>query len=267
MTNILIGSRALTYWEPSLIVKPETDWDVISKEPIPGTEWHQESILNNSQLAGLCTDEAIFRYQNEWGILAGLDVLAAIKRSHLHRELGFDKHITMYHKYLKPHLDCSRPEVVEFYKERQKLTFKEFPQVTPSLKQSVEDFFDDAVTKVYDHDYLHELFAFEDKPMYTKMQRDSTQAWCEKDLWDTFTYQQKLHCVAEEAYVIATERFMVPRDWNYASKLAYFTAVKKICTTLTSGWFRDFAIDNYPEIIAQYSEQKFKAVKFILKGE
>ena len=32
------------------------------------------------------------------------------------------------------------------------------------------------------------------------------------------------------------------------SRIACDKALEKVCTTLTSGWFRDFAIDNYPEI-------------------
>ena len=36
---------------------------------------------------------------------------------------------------------------------------------------------------------------------------------------------------------------------------------KKVCTTLTSGWFRDFAIDNYPEILKLYDHSKFEYVK------
>ena len=47
--------------------------------------------------------------------------------------------------------------------------------------------------------------------------------------------------------VIALERFVIPGKLN--PKLAYLKAVEKICTTLTSGWFRDFAIDNWPEVI------------------
>jgi len=150
---------------------------------------------------------------------------------------------------------------VEFLQERTALTHKMFPQGSPNLNQTVEDFFDDAVTKKYEHDYLHSLFAYYEKPMYTRLQTDSTKAWCSKELWDGLTHVEQLQCVAEETYVIATERFMVPKDWNYPMKLAYGKALNKVCTTLCSNWFRDKAIDYYPEVMELFDEGKFLEVK------
>ena len=87
------------------------------------------------------------------------------------------------------------------------------------------------------------------------------QAWCEKDLWEGgLSDLQKRQCVAEECYVIATERFIVPAGLDYPLKLAYLKALKKVCTTLCSGWFRDYAIDNYPFIVDLFDENKMKEV-------
>jgi hypothetical protein len=61
--------------------------------------------------------------------------------------------------------------------------------------------------------------------------------------------------------VIAAERMLIPSNWKYSSKLAYIRSLEKVCTTLTSGWFRDFAIDNYPEILKLYDHSKFEYVK------
>ena len=47
--------------------------------------------------------------------------------------------------------------------ERVKLTKEAYPQGNPSLNQTNEDFFDDSVKKVYDHDWLHELVAYPDE--------------------------------------------------------------------------------------------------------
>jgi len=63
--------------------------------------------------------------------------------------------------------------------------------------------------------------------------------------------------VDEEATVIALERKIIPiikgesvEDVNLFN--AYKWALMRICTNLTSGWFRDFAIDNYFEILNQW---------------
>lgn len=266
--NILIGSRALNYWYPEVPINDSTDWDVISTEPLEGTEWHSLDVLNNRDIEGL-----LFNYEDEIdfnGItltVAPPVVLSIIKRSHLHRDLGFDKHITHYHKYLADFKNFLTGDTLAFLEERTKLTLEQYPQVKPNLNQSVQDFFDDAVTKVYNHDRLHELFAYEDKPMYTKLQTNPEKAWCSEKLWYTLNHQQQLQCVAEETMVIATERFLVPKNWEFPSKLAYMKALKKVCTTLTSGYFRSFAIDYYPEVISLYNPDKFQQVKQILSKE
>jgi hypothetical protein len=47
--------------------------------------------------------------------------------------------------------------------------------------------------------------------------------------------------------VIALERYLIPmitKNQEYSYKLA----LVRICTTLTRGWFRQFVIDNYPQL-------------------
>lgn len=260
--NILIGSRALAYWFKDFKLSEDSDVDVISAKPIKGCEWHSLDILNNAKVESLMEGySGPIEFNNHLLHIAPPIVLHMIKRSHLHRELGWDKHITHYHKYLSAYQGHLQGQYLDFLEERTKLTLEQFPQVKPNLNQSVEDFFDDAVTKKYNHDMLHQLFAYEDKPMYTKLQTNPEKAWCSENLWYTLTYQQQLQCVAEETMVIATERFLVPKNWDYPSKLAYMKALKKVCTTLCSGWFRDFAIENYPEVISLYNPEKFQQVK------
>ncbi len=254
--KVLIGSRALAYWRKDLTLKPDTDWDVISDEAIVGTEWHDPDFLNNRDMRKYATGHLLdgFHVMCEEG-------LAIIKRSHLWRSLSFGKHITHYHKYgLSKYLVCNKD-----YENRVRLSYIEFSKGHPNLKQSVVDFFDDAVTKVYDHDYLHELLAYYDKPLYIKLQKDTSKVWCDKDLWYNLSYQDKVRCVAEETKVISVERFLVPSNWTCSSKLAYMKSLEKVCTTLCSGWFRDFAIDNYPEVLAEYNPEQFVKVKHILE--
>jgi hypothetical protein len=259
--NILIGSRALDYWYDLGIAKPNSDWDVISTKPIEGTEWHDPWLLNNDAIHNFTSPEHTIDFNGNTLYVCKLQGLALIKRSHLWRDLGFSKHITMYHKYLADYLDLNITFNRIFLNERTRMTMERFPQQGPNLNQTVENFFDDAVTKVYNHDMLHSLFAYQEQPMYTRLQTDSTKAWCSKELWDDLTHLEQLQCVAEETYVIATERFMVPKDWKYPAKLAYNKALNKVCTTLCKNWFRDKAIDYYPEVMELFDEGKFLSVK------
>lgn len=258
---MLIGSRAMDYWHDLGLIKETTDWDIISREPIEGAEHHKWELLNNYKLAKYTSPEHTVVFNGRVVHVVSLLGLAVVKRSHLWRDLKFGAHITHYHKHLVMYMKRMSKADVEYLQERTALTHKQFPQKGPNLNQTVEQFFDDAVTKKYSHDFVHSLFAYQEQPMYTRLQRDSTKALCYEDLWNKLTHVEQLQCVAEETYVIATERFMVPKDWKYPMKLAYNKALDKVCTTLCKGWFRDKAIDNYPEVLRMMDENKFKQVK------
>ena len=258
--NILIGSRAMHYWNPNVPLKTETDWDIISSFPIEGAEFHDRFLLNNDDLYRYCTDEKLQLNGNVVHVLS-MKGLALVKRSHLHRDLSFDKHITHYWNYLEYQSKFWTEEDRAFLAKRTQMTLEGFPQLKPNLNQSVDAFFNDAVYKRYNHDYLHELFAYEDQPMYTRLQTNPELARCELNLWDNLSSEQKVQCVAEETQVIATERFLVPKDWEYPAKAAYMKALQKVCTILTSGWFRDFALDNYPSVVGLFNKNKFNEVQ------
>ena len=46
---------------------------------------------------------------------------------------------------------------------------------------------------------------------------------------------------------IALERYLIPMV-SKNQETSYNLALNRICTTLTKGWFRKFAIDNYPRL-------------------
>jgi hypothetical protein len=262
MKAMLIGSRALNFWNSKMKISSNTDWDIISTEPIEGAEWHRPCLLNNADLERFTRDDCVIDFKgielhvvNPWG-------LSAVKRSHLWRNISFQKHITHYHRQMIPYKRQNYNDEIEaFLQKRIELTMKEFPQGYPKLNKSVQDFFDDYVVKKYDHDYLHEIVAYYDKPLYTRLQSDPSKAWCERDLWDKLSLEDKTKCVAEEASVIAIERFLVPRNWEYSVRHSYLKAIDKICTTLCSGWFRDHAIDYYPEVNELFCKTKFENIR------
>ena len=270
---MLIGSRAIAHWNPEFKIRSNSDWDIIGSEcentfyrselGIPDEdriEWHDPNHLNNRDM--VCIFETGDRVISPYA-------LAVMYRSHLHRDWNWDAHITKYHKFILPLLKSDLHLSDPILLERIKLTKETYPQGNPKLNKSNDEFFDDPVEKVYDHDFLHELYAYEDRPMFEKLKRPEQfdLAWCNKDLWEQLSQTQKLQCVAEETYVIATERFMVPNDWNYPTKKAFYFALKKVCTTLTSGWFRDFAIDNFPQVFELFDASKMYLVQAHLESD
>jgi hypothetical protein len=267
MKNLLIGSQALQYWDRSFKVKLNSDWDIISTNKIESAnlriETHSFDDIGNDDLMRYASESYIEIEGQKVHVVNPIG-LAIVKRSHLWRDRSFEKHITQYHRHLIWYRAMFTEKDIEVLNKRTKLTALAYPQPNPNLMQSVEDFFDDAVTKEYNHDYLHELIAYNDEPLYKKMQKCSSSVTCDVELWYTFTHEQKLQCIAEEAYVISIERFLVKNNWDYPAKLAYLKSVNKICTTLCSGWFRSFAIDNYPEVLGLFDIAKVKNVKEIL---
>lgn len=266
--NYLIGSRALNYWFPDWKIKEDTDWDVVSWTEVKGEgiEWHDRYLLNNDEIADYATPQTI-KHNNLTLHVVNPIGLSLIKRSHLHRDIGFDKHMNQWLLHLQQFQKYWSMQDYGFYSQRSILTKKDYPQRTPNLMQPKYSFFDDAVKKVYEHDYLHELVAFYDKPLYTQLLRDKTLAWCEQTEWNKLDHADKVRCVQEEVYVIATERFIIPKGFDFNTKIAYNKALNKVCTTLCSGWFRDFAIDNYLEIVNSYDKKKFETVINKLKGK
>lgn len=264
MKNLLIGSRALAHWEPSLKLKPTADWDVITDLNISGVEIHDPYTTLNYVMAQYATLQVVDFNGIPLQVVSPIG-LAIIKRSHLHREFNFDKHIAQYHFHLVQYRRFFTADDEVILKNRTEATKREFFVQHPRLNVAVPEFFDDAVPKVYEHDYLHELMAYQDKPLYTRLQEDSSRAWCSRDLWDGLTHEERVLCVAEEVQVIALERFLIPRDWNYVPRAAYIKALHKVCTTLTSGYFRDFAIDNYPEVMLKFDRQRLIDVRSELK--
>ena len=263
--KMLIGSTALAIWTGKEF---NGDIDIITDEPIdlPGrVEIHSPGMLNNS-------DAFMFATDTMWnGIpVCSLSGLTLLKRSHMHLLWKWDRNMFLFSQMPWPVTrDTMSLEEHQFLKLRKKLTRPEVK--SPSLMKSNDDFFDDNVNKHFVHDDIHEFVAYGDRPLYTRMKKDFALAKCEKDMWNEFTFEDKCRCVLEESYVIGLERWMVPMALNdqpvMPARFAVRKALKKVCTTLCSGWFRDFAIDYYSDIVSRidctkmelFMEEKFNA--------
>lgn len=267
----LIGSRALEHWDNSFKARKGSDWDIVGKPVSTGhlnrVEFHAPDELMTHHICSMYESDFYISMGNLPVNIVRPAGLALIKRSHLWRDWQWEKHNTQYQRHLKKYYDPKDKFQVKLMKERARLTREKFPQGNPNLNQSNEDFFDDAVKKVIDHDWIHEQAAFKGRPMYTRLKRDDSKAWCEADLWQNLHRDAKRMCVAEECYVIANERFCIPSNFTHSPRFAYYKALRKVCTTLCSGWFRDFAIDNFEEIYGLYSESKMDSLQRKIKDK
>lgn len=181
------------------------------------------------------------------------------KRSHLiypvHFEKNMDDYLTLKNIVGEFERDGFMDQYYDIRFKEAKERFSKFK--TPKLNVTNEDFFSStlAVDNYYIHDDIHEVMKHHDQPVYEMMKRDFSMAACEKDMFFNLPYEYQIQCVQEEAYVIALERYIIPQAGEGWSDYlhCYKRAVKRICTTLCSGWFRSFAIENYQEVIDKYN--------------
>ena len=139
--------------------------------------------------------------------------------------------------------------------ERENLTYN---NKLPVLKTSKMNFFTDSVPYLYDHDTIHEAVAILNKPAYTYYIADKEEVMCSKDKFFACSEEVRLFGVLEESYVLALERSVIPHGTD--PKKAFDIALSKVCTSITSGWFREFAYDNYFRVQELYNKdyvQKF----------
>jgi hypothetical protein len=190
---------------------------------------------------------------------ASLEVLLSLKKSHIHFPYKFDKHIKSY-SLLLDHLKYDRLSHIT------SLNFKETEYrlgklKTPSLNKKVNMFFDQStnfVKSYFVHDDMHLAVSHYDRPLYERMQKDKTLAICDKLMWEGFSFDDKCKCILEEAYVISLERKILPMIFGggkyYTPLQAFNWSLMRICTTLCSGWFRQFATDNYFRVKEYYND-------------
>lgn len=188
--------------------------------------------------------------------------LYVIKAAHIHFNTSVKKwlkHIKDY-LYLQKFYDnlnnfpASQQEIKDLIKLQHKFMIEVKGEIkTPKLNNvNKTSFFNDKVVKFFEHDDIHQVMAHNKLPAYTLMQKDTTVT-CYKNLWEKMSYINKINCVLEEAYVIALERRIIPGVFGNSfvenPKDAVQWALMRISTTLCSGWFREFAINNMNYIL------------------
>ena len=142
----------------------------------------------------------------------------------------------------------NHPLLVDLLKEREQATYT---NSLPKLNTTKDNFFTDSVPYVYDHDTIHEAVKHLDKPAYQYYMKDGEQVMCDRDKWEALPEDIKLLGVLEESYVLAIERAIVP--FNTDPHKAFKIALEKVCTSVTSGWFREYAWENYFRVLERYN--------------
>lgn len=268
----LTGSQAITPYRKS-------DWDIICAEKDLngiGLSFNGSNFIKHGSIEFInileLNNEALIEYykyvcSTDYFYIDGaiyclnvlpLDALYIQKRSHIWQSRNFTKNIFQL-KEITDKMNTLPSLSNCLLKKRIKLTKEKYGDRVPTLNKTNEDFFDDTITKYFNHDDLHKTMAHYSEPLYEQLKKDKTLAKCEKDLWTNLSHHDKIRCVQEECYVIALERFVIPnviKKLNFPPpQITFMKALEKVCTNLCSGWFRDFAIDNFWNIKQTYNPE------------
>ncbi len=194
-------------------------------------------------------------------LIPSIDVLYMLKMSH--RYLKNSPHFlkTMEDIHLLRSLGA-KIKHKDFYRERKEQTYN---YAHPKLNQSKENFFsNDNVNYVFDHDEIHEIMKHYDRPLYNYFKADEAEVFCSKEKFFNLPYEMQIAAVLEETYVLALERSQIPFKDKVSSDFSFNYALEKVCTSITSGWFREFAWENYQQVKSKmninYAEFFFEQV-------
>lgn len=227
---MIIGSTALKQWFPE--EREPKDLDVISPVEWDGAEtfW----------------DDRLIAYQPAWQWLqddyASLDELYTIKVSHSYWEIGnsWAKHIRDV-QFLKDHGAVLLPEFHDIL-----YPIWEDKHGTKKMRFMSDDaFFEDAVTRVYDHDSLHDSVAYGHEAMYIQTLKQPGHTAVDMDYIKRMNFEDQVKLFREEVCATALERIMVPSGYKGSAGAAYLWALRRTITSLTKGWSARFIVDNY----------------------
>jgi hypothetical protein len=254
---ILIGSRAA--WERGVRYRKPNDYDFIATEAeamrmIGNNPFEREGNKITAKLG-----ETHFEFDLAGGSntllkelvrddsTPNLDLLFTIKKAHRYKKDSphFWKTLADYH-CMKALGAKVRPEYEEFFALRQQESYA--AQKHPKLNTTKDAFFTDIYT--YDHDSIHDAVALQEQPAYRYFLKGPV--WTSRELFDQQPRQIQINSVIEESCVLAIERSLVPHPGVKTPLEAWRFAVSKVCSSIASGWWREFAYENALTVLKQY---------------
>lgn len=135
----------------------------------------------------------------------------------------------------------------------------------PNLSVKSNEFFNSNVNYIYDHDSIHLAVKHLSAPAYTMYMQDGAEVQCSREKFLNSPRAVKMMGVLEECYVLALERSQIPNNFEIDPKQSFMIALEKVCTSITSGWFREYAYQNYDVLVQMYDGSYVEKFKLALE--
>lgn len=203
--------------------------------------------------------------------IAPLNVLYLLKMSHRYKKNSPHFFKTMNDIHYMRSLGAEIPaDMQEVFKLREAETYD---YSHPNLDVKSKDFFKgDEVPYVYDHDTIHEAVAVLGVPAYKSYMKDDSEVMTSKEKFFEQENHIRLLGVYEESCVLALERSQIPFNFEIPARQSFVMALSKVCTSITSGWFREYAWENFSVVMKFYDSmgeadyiERFKANSHMVK--
>ena len=213
---------------------------------------------SSSKLIQLCRDEPDAVVELKPGVtltakLATPEALLLLKTSHRYKRNSPHFAKTMRDIHAIRHAGIFIPdELKPLLRQREKETYV---YKHPNLMVKKTDFFTgDGVHYTFDHDSIHEAVAVGDRPAYREYSIEGQEVFCSKEKFFAGTERSRLLGVLEESYVLALERSQIPHRGKCTPRQSFDMALQKVCTSITSGWFREYAWENFHQVRKLYDD-------------
>ena len=236
--KVLVGSNAARLWIPEFRIGKDIDW------------WSTE-VVDGENFDTCVIPQNILKLMEEGSLIGGvatLNDLLTIKLSHLPYDILWKKHLNDYLVFKKHGAQINQALYVALQQHWENVHGnKSFL----SLYRTKDNFFDDYVEKEQEHDYLHELVAYPDKPVYSRCLQEGQEVMIDWDKFLAMPFEQQVKMFREEINVIATERWLLPTkdSGKITFREAYSKSLHKTVTALTKGKASRFLCENIEEFI------------------
>lgn len=238
MVSLIIGSTAAAHWYRDW--REPKDFDVMASAedavpPSPEGMWGD--VFVHPRIADLRPLPA--------GVYATPSELYTLKHSHAYWELRNGS----WSKHMADLLTLKRrgAKLIESWHDVLYEIWEDIHgRKVVDLTKEADEFFADAVKRVYDHDSIHRSVAYEPgRPIYEgllkegkSVQMDMARAW-------RLPFDDQVKLFREEIYATALERIVIPRDYRTSPGAAYQWALRRTITSLTRGRSAKFIVENF----------------------
>ena len=265
---LLIGSHALNYRLGKIREPVDIDYIGTFEELVEYQKKHKESIesivYESDKKVIIKRKDCIVEFEVAYEGESGFDALSFGGEKILFDgtvvtvpDINVLFEIKSSHRYLKdsPHFLKTMNDRVLLKEAGAQITNKEFLSKReketytykhPKLNVNKYNFFkDDNIKYIYDHDTIHISMAHKEKPAYMYFKPEDKEVMVSKSMWDLLDEETKIYSIVEESYVLALERSQIPHPNVLTPLQSFELALMKVCTSITSGWWREYAYDHY----------------------